>query len=30
VMVKRDGCKADFDAKEQKRRQGDKKAIKLD
>jgi curli biogenesis system outer membrane secretion channel CsgG len=30
VMVKKDGCKADFDAKEQKRRQGDKKAIKLD
>lgn len=30
VMVKRDGCKADFDAKEQRRRQGDKKAIKLD
>lgn len=30
VMVKRDGCKADFDAKEQKRRQGDRKALKLD
>ena len=30
VMVKRDGCEADFNAKEQKRRQGDKKAIKLD
>jgi len=30
VMVKKDGCKADFDAKEQHRRQGDKKAIKLD
>jgi curli biogenesis system outer membrane secretion channel CsgG len=30
VMVKKDGCKADFDAKEQRRRQGDKKAIKLD
>jgi len=30
VMVKRDGCKADFDAKEQKRRAGDRKALKLD
>lgn len=30
VMVKRDGCKADFDAKEQKRRQSDKKALKFD
>ena len=30
VMVKRDGCKAEFDAKEQKRRQSDKGAIKLD
>jgi hypothetical protein len=29
-MVKRDGCQADFDAKERKRREGDKKAIKLD
>jgi curli biogenesis system outer membrane secretion channel CsgG len=30
VMVKKDGCKADFDAKERKRRQSDKGAIKLD
>lgn len=30
VMVKRDGCKAEYDAKEQKRRQGDKKALKFD
>jgi curli biogenesis system outer membrane secretion channel CsgG len=30
VMVKRDGCKADFDAKERKRRDSDRKAIKLD
>ena len=30
VMVKRDACVADFQAKEQKRRQGDKKALKLD
>ena len=30
VMVKRNGCEADFNAKEQKRRQGDKKALKLD
>lgn len=30
VMVKRDGCKSEYDAKEQKRRQGDKKALKLD
>lgn len=30
VMVKRDGCVADYQAKEQKRRQGDKKALKLD
>jgi curli biogenesis system outer membrane secretion channel CsgG len=30
VMVKRDGCEADFNAKERKRREGDKKAIKLD
>jgi curli biogenesis system outer membrane secretion channel CsgG len=30
VMVKRDGCVADFNAKEQKRRAGDKKALKLD
>ncbi len=30
VMVKRDGCEGEFNAKEQKRRQGDKKAIKLD
>ncbi|MBS0439883.1 MAG: CsgG/HfaB family protein [Proteobacteria bacterium] len=30
VMVKRDGCEADFRAKEQKRRDGDRKAIKLD
>ena len=30
VMVKRDGCKGEYDAKEQKRRQGDKKALKLD
>ena len=30
VMVKRDGCKAEFDQKEQKRRQSDKGAIKLD
>jgi curli biogenesis system outer membrane secretion channel CsgG len=30
VMVKRDGCVQDYAAKEQKRRQGDKKALKLD
>lgn len=30
VMVKRDGCEADYRAKEQKRREGDKKALKLD
>jgi curli biogenesis system outer membrane secretion channel CsgG len=30
VMVKRDGCRSDYDAKEQKRRQGDKKALKFD
>jgi curli biogenesis system outer membrane secretion channel CsgG len=30
VMVKQDGCEADFRAKEQKRRNGDKKALKLD
>src|SRR5450432_2235488 len=30
VMVKRDACVADYQAKEQKRRQGDKKALKLD
>lgn len=30
VMVKRDGCRSEYDAKEQKRRQGDKKAIKFD
>lgn len=30
VMVKKDGCEADFDAKERKRRQSDRKAIKLD
>ena len=30
VMVKRDGCEADYSAKEQKRRQSDKKALKLD
>ncbi|MBS0557217.1 MAG: CsgG/HfaB family protein [Proteobacteria bacterium] len=30
VMVKRDGCQADFRAKEQKRRDSDRKAIKLD
>jgi curli biogenesis system outer membrane secretion channel CsgG len=30
VMVKRDSCVADYQAKEQKRRQGDKKALKLD
>jgi len=30
VMVKQDGCEAEYRAKEQKRRQGDKKALKLD
>ena len=30
VMVKRDGCQAEYSAKEQKRRDGDRKAIKLD
>jgi curli biogenesis system outer membrane secretion channel CsgG len=30
VMVKKDGCVADYQAKEQKRREGDKKALKLD
>jgi curli biogenesis system outer membrane secretion channel CsgG len=30
VMVKRDGCEATYRAKEQKRREGDKKALKLD
>ncbi len=30
AMVKRGGCMADYDAKEQKRRAGDKKALKLD
>lgn len=30
VMVKRDGCEADYSAKEQKRRASDKKALKLD
>ena len=30
VMVKRDGCIQEYNAKEQKRRQGDKKALKLD
>lgn len=30
VMVKRDGCEAEYRAKEQKRREGDKKALKLD
>ena len=30
VMVKRDSCVAEYQAKEQKRRQGDKKALKLD
>ena len=30
VMVKRDGCVQEYQAKEQKRRQGDKKALKLD
>jgi len=30
VMVKRNGCEAEFSAKEQKRRAGDKKALKLD
>jgi hypothetical protein len=28
-MVKRDGCEAKFDQKEQKRRQGDKDALDL-
>ena len=30
VMVKRDGCEADFRAKEQKRRASDRKGLKLD
>jgi curli biogenesis system outer membrane secretion channel CsgG len=30
VMVKRDGCIQEYNAKEQKRRAGDKKALKLD
>ena len=30
AMVKRGGCLAEYDAKEQKRRAGDKKALKLD
>lgn len=30
AMVKKDGCMAEYQAKEQKRRQGDKKALKLD
>jgi curli biogenesis system outer membrane secretion channel CsgG len=30
AMVKRDGCMDEYNAKEQKRRQGDKKALKLD
>lgn len=30
VMVKRNGCEAEYHAKEQKRRAGDKKALKLD
>ena len=30
VMVKKDGCIQEYHAKEQKRRQGDKKALKLD
>jgi curli biogenesis system outer membrane secretion channel CsgG len=30
VMVKRDGCEGEYRAKEQKRREGDKKALKLD
>jgi curli biogenesis system outer membrane secretion channel CsgG len=30
VMVKKGGCEAEFNAKEQKRRAGDKKALKLD
>ena len=30
VMVKRDGCIQEYDAKERKRRAGDKKALKLD
>ena len=30
VMVKRDGCENEYRAKEQKRREGDKKALKLD
>jgi curli biogenesis system outer membrane secretion channel CsgG len=30
VMVKRDGCESEYRAKEQKRREGDKKALKLD
>ncbi len=30
VMVKRDGCEAGYQQKEQKRRDGDKKALKLD
>lgn len=30
VMVKRNGCESGFNAKEQKRRDGDRKAIKLD
>jgi curli biogenesis system outer membrane secretion channel CsgG len=30
VMVKRDGCEAEYRAKEQKRRDGDKKSLKLD
>ncbi|HEY0178876.1 MAG TPA: CsgG/HfaB family protein [Dokdonella sp.] len=30
VMVKRDGCEAEFGAKERKRRDGDRKALKLD
>ncbi|MFT3791581.1 MAG: CsgG/HfaB family protein [Rudaea sp.] len=30
VMVKRDGCEAEYRGKEQRRREGDKKALKLD
>ncbi len=30
VMVKRDGCQAEYRGKEQRRREGDKKALKLD
>ena len=30
VMVKRDGCEAEFSAKEQQRRDGDRKSLKLD